>query len=52
MAERLPAGDETDDGRRIPRWVQIGGLIVVLVALLAVAVVIVGGGGHSSPIVH
>jgi hypothetical protein len=53
MADRPQYPETGDDsgGRRLPRWVQLVGIVVAIVVLLVVVVMLVSG-GHTSPIVH
>jgi hypothetical protein len=46
-----PEGSNDAGGARIPRWLQLAGIVVVIVVLLVVVVMLVGS-GHTSPIVH
>ncbi len=55
MADRPPYSDSGDDtGRgRVPRWVQLAGIIVAVVILLLVVVMLASGaGGHTPPVTH
>jgi len=53
MADRPPYPGTGDDrgGGRIPRWVQLAGIVVAIVVLLVVVATLVSG-GHTSPVVH
>ena len=53
MADRPQYPETGDDsgGRRLPRWVQLAGIVVAIVVLLVVVVMLVSG-GHTSPIIH